>query len=287
MIMKNELITTNVPGTGVRLKTHRSEKIESSVHSDLHYHDEIELLAITEGDLFCVVSGKSYRCKQGDVLFFSARIPHATYVENSACTYTLIQFRPEHFLGDSNNTGKYFNRFVRNAELPFAILKNQALYDIIARASEEKEKQEEAFDLYIKGATYSIIALLCREGALSASNSAYSADIKKILPALSYIDENFAQNITLDDVARLQNLNPSYFCRVFKRASGSSFVDYLNFVRVCKSEKMLAAGEKSILEIAGDVGFTSLSYFNRIFKRYKNCTPTEYRRANYENRSKS
>jgi len=158
------------------------------------------------------------------------------------------------------------------------------LYDMIARASEEEQKQEEAFDLYIKGTIYSIIALLCREGALSASNSAYSADIKKILPALSYIDEHYAQDITLDDVARLQNLNPSYFCRVFKRASGSSFVDYLNFVRICKSEKLLAAGEKSILEIACDVGFTSLSYFNRTFKRYKNCTPTEYRRAHYENR---
>ena len=258
--MKNELIKNNIPGAGILLKTHKSREFETAIHSEMHYHDEIELLAVTEGELFCVVSGKHYHCQKGDVLFFSARIPHATYVENSACTYTLIQFRPEHFLGDSNNTGKYFNRFVRNAELPFAILKNQALYDMIARASEEEEKQEEAFDLYLKGATYSIIALLCREGALSASNSAYSADIKKILPALSYIDENYAQDITLDDVARLQNLNPSYFCRVFKRASGSSFVDYLNFVRVCKSEKMLAAGEKSILEIAGDVGFTSLSY---------------------------
>lgn len=281
--MKNELIKNNIPGAGILLKTHRSPEFETAIHSEMHYHDEIELLAVTEGELFCVVSGKHYHCQKGDVLFFSARIPHATYVKNSSCAYTLVQFRPEHFLGDSNNTGKYFNRFVRNADLPFAILKNQALYDMIARASEEEKKQEEAFDLYIKGATYSIIALLCREGALSASNSAYSSDIKKILPALSYIDENFAQDITLDDVARLQNLNPSYFCRVFKRASGSSFVDYLNFVRICKSEKMLATSEKSILEIACDVGFSSLSYYNRIFKRYKNCTPTEYRRAHYEN----
>ena len=282
--MKNELITNNIPSAHIHLKTHRSDQILTKIHSELHYHDEIELLAITEGELFCVVSGKPYRCRQGDVLFFSARIPHATYVENSTCAYTLVQFRSEHFLGDSNNTGKYFNRFVRNADLPFAILHNRELYQMIEKAREEEEKQNEAFGLYIKGAIFAIIALLCREGALSASNSDYSADIKKILPALSYIDENYAQNITLEDVAKQQNLNPSYFCRVFKRASGSSFVDYLNFVRVCKSEKLLAVSEKSIQEVAGDVGFTSLSYFNRIFKRYKNCTPTEYRRANYETR---
>ena len=282
--MKNELIKTNIPGAGVLLKSHLSKGIETAVHSEMHYHDEIELLAVTEGELFCVVSGKSYRCQKGDVLFFSARIPHSTYLENSFCNYTLIQFRPEHFLGDSNNTGKYFNRFIRNADLPFAILHNDELFEIIAKALAEQQKHAEAFEIYIKGAIFAIIALLCREGALSASNSVYSADIKKILPALSYIDENYAQNITLDDVAKAQNLNPSYFCRVFKRASGSSFVDYLNFVRICKSEKLIASGEKSILEVAGDVGFTSLSYFNRMFKRYKNCTPTEYRRANYENR---
>ena len=81
----------------------------------------------------------------------------------------------------------------------------------------------------------------------------------------------------------MQNLNPSYFCRIFKRASGSGFIDYLNFVRICKSEKLLAAGTKSILDVSYDVGFSSVSYFNRIFKKYKNCTPTEYRRAQYEN----
>lgn len=284
-IMKNELVTTNVPEARIRLKTYTTNTTTRAILSDLHYHDEIELLAITEGELFCVVSGKAHLCQKGDVLFFSARIPHSTYVQNSNCSYTLVQFRPELFLGDSNNTGKYFNRFVRNADLPFAILHNRELYRMIEKALEEEKHQQEAFGLYIKGAVFAIIALLCREGALSTSNSVYSADIKKILPALSFIDENYAQDITLDDVAKQQNLNPSYFCRVFKRASGSSFVDYLNFVRVCKSEKLLAAGEKSILEVAGDVGFTSLSYFNRIFKRYKNCTPTEYRRAHYENRA--
>lgn len=282
--MKNELITNNVPGAGIRLMTYESKGTQTTVLSEMHYHDEIELLTITQGELFCVVSGKTYLCQKGDILFFSARIPHTTYIQNSKCGYTLIQFRPEHFLGDSNNTGKYFNRFVRNANLPFAVLRNEELYHTVEKAVEEKKKQAEAFELYIKGAIFTIIALLCREGALSASNSVYSADIKKILPALSYIDEHFAQDITLDDIARLQNLNPAYFCRVFKRASGSSFVDYLNFVRICKSEKLLAAGKKSILEISCDVGFSSVSYYNRIFKRYKNCTPTEYRRAQYENR---
>ena len=137
--MKNELIKTNVPGAGILIKTHHTAKPETKALSEHHYHNEIELLAITEGELFCVVNGKHYHCRKGDVLFFSARIPHATYIQNSACDYTLIQFRPEHFLGDSNNTGKYFNRFIRNADLPFAILHNNELYEIIAKALTEQQ----------------------------------------------------------------------------------------------------------------------------------------------------
>ena len=282
--MRNELITTNVPGANILIDTYSSERAPYSLLCDSHYHDEIELLAITKGELSFVVNGKHYLCREGDTVFCSPRIPHATYLTDQACAYTLIQFRPEHYLRDDNNTGKYFNRFVRNTEVPFLVIKNTELFRLIASVLAEYRAEREAFDFYIKGTVYTMIALLCREGALSMQNTAYSAEIEKLLPAIAYLEEHSANAITLEEISAVQNLNPSYFCRLFKKASGAGFVEYLHFVRVCKSEKLLAKSEKSILEIAYDVGFSSVSYYNRIFKRYKNCTPTEYRRAQYENR---
>ena len=282
--MRNELITANVPNAEILIGKHAPAGEPNALLCDLHYHDEIELLSITEGEMTFVVNAKPRVCHKGDVIFFSPRIPHATYNATKPCAYTLVQFRPEHYLGDGNNTGKYFNRFVRNTELPFTVIQNETLSRMIETALSEYETEAEAFDLAIKGSVYAMIALLCREGALSAQNSVYSADIEKLLPSIAYIEEHFSEDISLEEVAGVQNLNPSYFCRLFKKASGSGFVDYLNFVRICKSEKLLAKSEKSILEIAYDVGFSSVSYYNRIFKRYKNCTPTEYRRAQYENR---
>lgn len=281
--MKNELIFANVPGSGILIDAQGSCGRRNVFLCDLHYHDEIEILSITYGEMELFVNGKLHPCRAGDLVFCSSRIPHATYVTDKGCTYTLVQFRSENYLEDGNNTGKYFNRFVRDAVLPFHIFRNEELSLLIARALSEYSEKKEAFDLYIKGAIHSMIALLCREGLLSTQNSAYSADIEKIRPALSYIEEHFASDITLEEISAVQNLNPSYFCRIFKRASGSGFIDYLNFVRICKSEKLLAAGTKSILDVSYDVGFSSVSYFNRIFKKYKNCTPTEYRRAQYEN----
>ena len=59
--------------------------------------------------------------------------------------------------------------------------------------------------------------------------------------------------------------------------------EYLNFVRICKAEKLLSSSEKSILEISEAVGFSSISYFNRVFKRVRSSSPGSYRKLKIEN----
>jgi AraC-like DNA-binding protein len=79
-------------------------------------------------------------------------------------------------------------------------------------------------------------------------------------------------------------LNKSYLCRLFRNATGTTLWDFINFVRVCKSEEMLA-GNMNLSEIAYAVGFSSPSYFHRTFKKYKNLPPSEYRKL-YKGREK-
>lgn len=277
--MKNQLIHLNIPNANVLIRESMIQKEAGHKLSDLHYHSELELLLITSGKLVFTVNNTPHLCQKGDVVFFSSRIPHATYTAESAVSYILVQFRLEHYIDDSNNIGKYFNRFINNAEIPFAILKNEELSHLIKKALRESQTHTKGFGIFIKGAIYEIIALLCREGAITLQNESVSSKIEKLRPSILYIEENFSKDITLNEISDVQKLNPSYFCRLFKQASGSSFIEYLNFVRVCKSEKLLAQSKKSILEVAYEVGFSSPSYYNRIFKRYKNCTPTQYRRA--------
>ena len=87
--------------------------------------------------------------------------------------------------------------------------------------------------------------------------------------------------MSLEEISSMLGFNESYFCHIFKQATGTTFTEYLNFVRVCKAEKMLSQNKGSITEIAEAVGFCSVSYFNRIFKKYKNCSPGYYRHLNY------
>ncbi len=277
--MKNELVRVNVPNAHILIKKQSAFKKAGSKLCELHYHDEIELISITSGELVFSVNSKPQVCRTGDIIFFSPRIPHITYNSEFPCTYTLLQFRLEHYLDDTNNIGKYFNRFINNAEKPFAVIHNEELSHLIEKTLQESQSQTSGFELLIKGAIYAMLAILCRESAITLQNNNVSCEIEKLRPSIAYIEQNYAKDISLEEISDVQKVKPSYFCRLFKKASGSSFIDYLNFVRICKSEKLLAKSEKSILDVAYEVGFSSSSYYNRMFKRYKNCTPTEYRRA--------
>jgi len=127
---------------------------------------------------------------------------------------------------------------------------------------------------------YGILAFLYRERILIDASSYYDAGaLMKLLPVLEYIDENYNKDLTLDVISSHFGLNPSYFSRMFKKAVGSVYTEYLNFVRICKAEKLLKETDMGILDVALEVGFSSVSYFNRVFKRVRNCTPTTYKNA--------
>ena len=86
--------------------------------------------------------------------------------------------------------------------------------------------------------------------------------------------------ISIYDVASLLDYSESHFMRYFKNTMGTSFIDYLNEYRLTMASRLLVTSDSSILDIANEVGFDNLSYFNRSFKKKYNTTPLRYRKAN-------
>lgn len=92
-----------------------------------------------------------------------------------------------------------------------------------------------------------------------------------------FIHAHLAEPMTLDAVASAVNVSPFHFCKIFKRATGLTFTDFVNRARVEKAKRMLMKPAARITEVAYDVGFQSLSHFNRSFRRIASESPTEYR----------
>ncbi|UQZ80931.1 putative response regulatory protein [Paenibacillus konkukensis] len=94
-----------------------------------------------------------------------------------------------------------------------------------------------------------------------------------------YVQKNYHKDITLSQIADYTDLSISRFCVLFKMNSGDSFINYVNMFRIEKAKHLLLDTDLKVYEVADMVGFSSLPYFNRLFKSVANQTPNEYRRS--------
>ena len=104
-----------------------------------------------------------------------------------------------------------------------------------------------------------------------------NAEPPAIAKAKEFIREHQAENLSLGQVAKAVNTSTFYFCKMFKKITGVNFTDYVSRVRIEKAKDLLLNPNLRISEIAYEVGFQSLTHFNRVFKRILGQSPTEYR----------
>ena len=104
-----------------------------------------------------------------------------------------------------------------------------------------------------------------------------NAEPPVITRAKEFILEHQSEDLSLGQVAKAVNASTFYFCKLFKRITGINFTDYLSRVRIEKAKNLLLNPSLRISEIAFEVGFQSLTHFNRVFKRIIGQSPTQYR----------
>lgn len=106
---------------------------------------------------------------------------------------------------------------------------------------------------------------------------AANAEPPMITRAKAFIEEHHKENLSLGTVAKAVNTSTFYFCKMFKKATGINFTDYLSRLRIEKAKNLLLNPNLRVSEIAYEVGLQSLSHFNRIFKKIVGQSPTLYR----------
>jgi AraC-like DNA-binding protein/ligand-binding sensor protein len=104
-----------------------------------------------------------------------------------------------------------------------------------------------------------------------------NSELPVITRAKEYIQQNQAEDLSLGQVAKAVNTSTFYFCKLFKKVTGLNFTDYVSRVRIEKAKNLLLNPNLRVSEIAYEVGFQSLTHFNRVFKKVIGQSPTEYR----------
>lgn len=256
-----------------------------------HYHTYIEMLYGVEGEFQVYLNG-SYHCwKAGDlVLISSEEVHHIFALSETGGSYIVVRFVPEFLQPDLSGTGVE-TFFLRPFLSPEALqekvisgyeLKDSGLPELFYKILKEEEQKQYAYELAMRNHILSICLWMVRywhrkQPALSGDTPADRELLRALEPALAYMQTNFRHNISVCDLAERCGFSYSYFSRSFQRVMHRKIPDYLNGLRVAEAEKLLISTTMSITEIALATGFGTSSYFIKIFRRYKNISPRQFR----------
>ena len=264
------------------------EKNEPYYNSPFHYHPEFELAYVKEGFGKRIIADKIESFYAGDLVFLGPNLPHVWQNDeifhkgfaNFRSKFVVIHFQKEIFsdrLLQLQESSKLTDLFAQSARGIKIVGKSQ---EVIT---------EKMSHLNSKKGLERLIGLLDILHIISVSketefisHKGYSGmlgqnKVDRLAEVYNYVSEHYNKEITLDDVARMTNLTPPAFCRLFKKRTNRHFVSYLNDVRISRACKQLLETDLNISEIAFHSGYKTVSNFNKIFKKNIGIAPKAYR----------
>ena len=254
-----------------------------------HWHPEIEITYVRKGTMCYKVNNLVYHLKEGDIVFNNSGALHSGTMENQEdCTYIPVTFDPRLIYGFFQSTinSKYVDPVIQDSLLP-AICIDQSepwhkpFREYLLRIIALDEKKPDFYELDITICLQSMWRLLLEhityEPQASRENSLEYDRIKKIL---SYIEENYQNKITLNDIAGHIHLCESECTRLFKRHMNTTLFAFLQEYRIERSLEFLQA-DQPVSAVADKAGFSDPNYYSKVFAKIKGCSPREYRKHRF------
>lgn len=259
-----------------------------------HWHKEAEFVYVTEGCGEYRISDDSYLIHEGEALFINSQAMHSLSVAPKSQNYRSINiiFNPDYLILPSQTSlyAKYIYPVTQNQELRAVYISNEDLKkfsidnsvaDILDCNLNEYPGYEIRTRGFLTRLWFSILENIPKNQPAedNSAKSKISLDEKRTKEALLFIESHYSESITLEEIADSIHLSKSECCRCIKRCLNMTPFEYLMRFRILKSTQIMSTQKTaSIADLASAVGFNSCSYFNKLFRKYMGCTPSQYRK---------
>nr|WP_319489884.1 AraC family transcriptional regulator [uncultured Caproiciproducens sp.] len=255
---------------------------------EVHWHPDLEFTVVLEGAMEYQANDSVYRLTKGCGMFVNSNVLHtAKSYEGQDCSYLVITFNPVLIFGHENSTIEktYVEPVVQSQNCssyylsPECVLQNRMI-GMILEINRINTEKNICCELQIKSRLCDLWTCLYRElqSAVLEKSMAGSKDILYLKQALNYIHSHFQEKLTLENLALACNISKSKYCHFFKKTMRQTPFEYLLKYRIQKSIPLLLSGAYNITEISEKTGFSNASYYAENFRKYMNCSPTQYRK---------
>ena len=238
-----------------------------------HYHEYFELYYLESGKRFHMAGDELYCINPGEFILFPPYVMHYSYGESDSAFKRLVLYFTKEMIA-----------------VPGAL---EALGGAahVYQADEKREihglmcnilKEQKLMDHYSEEEMYLLLNQLLIQLVRTVSDTARPEQESRITGILHYLQENYTETVTLNEIASLFYLSPYYLCREFKKHTNSTIIQYVNSLRISHAQRLFHETDKSVTEISKIVGFANVTHFNRIFKAVTGQSPSQNRKQALE-----
>ena len=263
---------------------------EMIVSGEWMVHTEVLIAKVKYGMAVMETAEGKFELKQGDFYFIAPNQKYRIFDYNNVVIEVVIlnlnnpaaitqEFIPQSIIRGISTGNCTHYALMSNSDENYA--KIAEAFDVIYKAEVEKYN---FFQLIVHAKMYEMFYLLFANGVVKIYDAEVQSKKYRALRRITeFVNEHFYDNISLDTIAIETGLSRYYISHLFKELMNTTFINYLNELRLSRAAMLLVTTDIPVIEIAGMSGFNNISNFNRSFKMYYDTTPSKYRKNEKSN----
>lgn len=235
-----------------------------------HYHEFYELYYLESGERYHLLNDQLYKLTPSQLILFEPYQLHYSYGDpNIGFSRILLYFNDKYISPEIISHLKGLSGVYQLSPED-----NMEFYQMLRKVLQEKITQSEFYETSTATLLNQLLVMLLR--TKTAKKEVYSNT--RITQIISYINQHYTEKLTTEELANEFYISKWHLCREFKESTQTTIIQYINNIRIINAQKLLARKDLSITAVSSEVGFESVTHFQRVFKQIAGMTPSEYKK---------